>query len=277
MVHEQFTTVEGQKPQNLQEDTSTSTKDTVTNATKDVKTDNNVKSNSKSVSIKKQGYFEIFIKGLWKENPGLCQLLGLCPLLAVSSSAINALGLALATIIVMVLSSIIISILRKLILKEVRIPLYVVLIATLVTIVSFEIQAYYPNLYESLGIYLSLIVTNCIIMGRAEAFAGRHDPIRAAVDALSCGIGFGLVLFALGSIREIIGAGTFLAGASSLFGTYGQNLEVILFDAKYTYLIAILPPGGFFALAFLIAIKNFLDNRKKIKNENKYKIKSLNI
>lgn len=256
-----------------------SSKFTIANGVKDHKPDQ-IQENQDLEKInrtKKPSLLEIFIKGIWKENPGLCQLLGLCPLLAVSSSAINAIGLAIATTIVMVLSSIIISLLRRFILREVRIPIYVVLIATLVTIVSFEVQANYPKLYESLGIYLSLIVTNCIIMGRAEAFAGRFDPLRAGVDALACGIGFGLVLFTLGAIREIIGQGTLFSGADSLFGVYGENLEIIFFPESYTYLIAILPPGGFFALAFLIAIKNFIDNRKKIHTENKYKIKSLNI
>ena len=147
---------------------------------------------------KKNSLFSIIVKGIWKENPGLCQLLGLCPLLAVTSSASAAMGLGIATIVVMMASSLLISLMRRFILKEVRIPLYVVLIATLVTVVKFEVEAYFPELYESLGIYLSLIVTNCIIMGRAEAFAGRNGPIASTVDAFASGLGFALVLFALG-------------------------------------------------------------------------------
>ena len=138
---------------------------------------------SSAIKKTKEGLLTIFFKGLWSNNPGLCQLLGLCPLLAVTSSAVNALGLAIATLLVVIFSSVVISILRKCIFREVRIPLYVVLIATLVTVVRFYVEAYFPDLYKSLGIYLALIVTNCVIMGRAEAFAGRNDPIRAFFDA----------------------------------------------------------------------------------------------
>lgn len=226
---------------------------------------------------KKPSLFSILVKGIWKENPGLCQLLGLCPLLAVTSSASSAIGLGFATIIVMLASSLLISLMRKFILREIRIPIYVVLIATLVTVVKFEVEAYFPKLYESLGIYLSLIVTNCIIMGRAEAFAGRNGPIRAVVDAFASGIGFFLVLFALGSIREIFGNGTWFMGASDILGPWAKSLETTLIASDYTYIIAILPPGGFFVLSFLIAFKNALEIHKKNKEERRYKIKSLHI
>ena len=176
--------------------------------------------------VKADGLIAVFLKGLWSNNPGLCQLLGLCPLLAITNSAINALGLAIATLVVVMFSSLVISILRRCIFREVRIPLYVVLIATLVTVVRFYVEAYFPDLYDSLGIYLSLIVTNCVIMGRAEAFAGRNNPLRSLADALGSGLGFGLVLFVLGCIREIIGSGTLFAGASSLLGPIGENLEI---------------------------------------------------
>lgn len=219
----------------------------------------------------------ILIKGLWKENPGLCQLLGMCPLLAVTTSAASALGLGIATTLVVVISSFIISLLRAFILKEVRIPIYVMLIAAIVTIVCFEVEAYYPKLYQQLGIYLALIVTNCIIMGRAEAFAGRSGPIASAVDALACGVGFSLVLFVLGSLREILGSGTFFVGASDLLGPWAQNFEVRLIDADASYLIAILPPGGFFILALLIALKNAIDNRSKNKAEKRLRIRSLHV
>lgn len=225
----------------------------------------------------KPGAIEILVKGIWKENPGLCQLLGLCPLLAVTNSAANAMGLAAATMFVLLTSSIIVSILRTIIFREVRIPLYIVLIATLVSFVMLMTEAYFPNLYESLGIYLALIVTNCIIMGRAEAFAGRHDVYRSFLDAFANGIGFALVLFAIGSLREIIGSGTWFAGTERLFGEFGAGMEIKICGDMYTYLIAILPPGGFFALGFLIAMKNFIDNFRKNKRENKYKIRSLNV
>ncbi len=219
----------------------------------------------------------ILVKGLWKENPGLCQLLGMCPLLAVTTSAASALGLGIATILVLILSSVIVSLLRAFILKEVRIPIYVMLIAAIVTVVCFEIEAYYPKLYQQLGIYLALIVTNCIIMGRAEAFAGRNGPIAAAADALACGLGFTLVLFILGSLREILGSGTFFVGAADLLGPWAQQLEMTVLPAEHTYLIAILPPGGFFILALLIALKNALDSRAKIRAERRLRIRALHI
>ncbi len=226
---------------------------------------------------KKNSLFSIIVKGIWKENPGLCQLLGLCPLLAVTSSASAAMGLGIATIVVMMASSFLISLMRRFILKEVRIPLYVVLIATLVTVVKFEVEAYFPELYESLGIYLSLIVTNCIIMGRAEAFAGRNGPIASTVDAFASGLGFALVLFVLGSVREIFGSGTWFMGAADILGPWAQSLETRLIGEDFTYIIAILPPGGFFVLALLIALKNAIESYAKNKEENKFKIKSIKV
>lgn len=231
-----------------------------------------VEPKTKNISI-----IEIFFQGLWKNNPGLCQLLGMCPLLAVTTSAANALGLGIATIAVLTISSFVISLLRKIIMPEVRIPIYVVLIASLVTIVRFEMEAYFPELYRQLGIYLALIATNCIIMGRAEAFAGRNNPFRATVDAIACGIGFTFVLFVLGAIREILGNGTFFVGGADLLGSWTQNFEMHLFSEDYTILISILPPGGFFVLAFLIAAKNALDSRKQRRNERKFRIKNINV
>lgn len=221
--------------------------------------------------------WEIFIKGIWKDNPGLCQLLGMCPLLAVTTSAANALGLGMATIVVMVLSSMVISLLRKFIMSEVRIPLYVVIIATLVTVVKIEVEAYFPSLYQQLGIYLSLIVTNCIIMARAEAFAGKNNILRSTVDAIACSIGFTIVLFALGCVREIIGNGTLFMGATDVLGSWAQGLETQVISADKTLLTAILPPGGFFILALFIAGKNFLDGIAKRRAERKLEIKVLNI
>ena len=220
------------------------------------------------------GFGEILIRGLWKENPGLCQLLGLCPLLAVTNSAINAVGLGTATLAVMVCSSLMISMLRRIIFREVRIPLYIVLIATLVSLVSLLTEAYFPSLFESLGIYLALIVTNCIVMGRAEAFAGRHDVLRSAWDAMAQGLGFGLVLFTIGSLREIIGSGTWMTGATELFGPAAAMLELRITTSDFTFLTAILPPGGFFALALLVALKNHLDGRRRRRQADRYVIRS---
>lgn len=228
--------------------------------------------NSHKLSI-----IQIIVKGLWKDNPALCQLLGMCPLLAVTTSAANALGLGIATLAVLVMSSTVISLIRKVIVPEVRIPLYVVIIAALVTVVRFEVEAHFPELYQQLGIYLALIATNCVIMGRAEAFAGKNSVFRSFVDAFSSALGFTIVLFALGSIREIIGNGTFLVGASDLLGPWAKDLEVHLFSVDFTFLIGVLPPGGFFVLAFLIAGKNALEGRAKRKAERKARIRSLNI
>lgn len=226
---------------------------------------------------KQSSLFEIFLKGIWKDNPGLCQLLGMCPLLAVTTSAANALGLGIATILVLMLSSSMIALIRRLIVPEVRIPIYVIIIAALVTVVRFEVEANFPALYQQLGIYLSLIATNCIIMGRAEAFAGHNGVIRSLVDAIASGIGFTLVLFALGSIREIVGNGTWLVGASDLLGSWAAGWEMQLYGSDYILLIAILPPGGFFVLAFLIAAKNALDGRAKRKAERKARIDVMRI
>lgn len=222
-----------------------------------------------------QSIVKIFFKGIWSNNPGLCQLLGLCPLLAVTTSAVSATGLAVATLLVLCVSSFLVSFIRKLIFKEVRIPIYVLLIATMVTVVKFYTQAYFQDLYSQLGIYLSLIVTNCIIMGRAEAFAGKNGPVVSFFDALGCGIGFSLVLFVLGTLREILGSGTFFMGASNLFGEFGKSLECTVMTSDYTLMVAVLPPGGFFILAFLIAIKNFQSNFRRNKIENSYRIKSI--
>ena len=216
----------------------------------------------------KSSLLTIIVKGLWKENPGLCQLLGLCPLLAVTTTAVSALGLGIATTLVVIVSSTLISLLRAFIFTEVRIPIYVVVIATLVTVVRFYVEAYFPSLYDALGIYLSLIVTNCIIMGRAEAFAGRNNPLHSAVDGLACGVGFSLVLFTLGSLREILGNGTWMYGAHELLGNWAKVLELNLLSSDHTYLVAILPPGGFFLLAALIASKNAIDLHKKNKQKS---------
>ncbi|MCR5083901.1 MAG: electron transport complex subunit E [Succinivibrionaceae bacterium] len=222
----------------------------------------------------KPSFAHTFLRGLWSENPGLCQLLGLCPLLAVTNSAVNALGLGLATLAVLTMSSLLISVLHRLIWREIRIPIYVALIASLVTCVSFMVEAYYPRLHESLGIYLSLIVTNCIIMGRAEACAGKSDPLRATLDALGCGIGFGLVLLATGAIRELLGTGTVFAGGEELLGDLAAQVSTTLFAPDQGITAAILPPGGFIVLALLVALKNALDLHRRHRRENRLRIRS---
>jgi Na+-translocating ferredoxin:NAD+ oxidoreductase subunit E len=200
-------------------------------------------------------------QGLWKNNPALVQILGLCPTLAVTTSATNALGLGLATAIVLMMSNLAISLVRNWVPNEIRIPVYVMIIAALVTCVQLLMNAYFYDLYQALGIFIALIVTNCIIIGRAEAFANRNPPLLALFDGLMMGIGFTLVLLVLGGVREVLGQGTLFAGAEQLLGPWAASLKIVLFQADAGFLLAILPPGAFLALGFIIAIKNLIDIR----------------
>jgi len=196
--------------------------------------------------------------GLWRNNPGLVQLLGLCPLLAVSNTTINALGLGLATTAVLVASNTIVSAIRRVLRPEIRLPVFVLVIATLVTTVELLIKAFAHGLYLTLGIFVPLIVTNCAILGRAETFA-RHQPVpRAALDGLAMGAGFGGALLALGTLRELIGRGTLLANAHLLFGERARDWTLVVFP-DWEFLLAMLPPGAFIGLGLLIALKNSLD------------------
>jgi electron transport complex protein RnfE len=184
-----------------------------------------------------------FVKGLWRENPAFRLLLGMCPTLAVTTSAINGLGMGLATTFVLVCSNGAVAALRHLIPPQVRIPCYVVLIASFVTVVQLCMEAFVYGLYQALGIFIPLIVVNCIILGRAEAFAARNDTLPALADGAGMGVGFTLALFALGAVREVLGSGTLLGLA--LFGAAYQPL-----------LLLILPPGAFIALGLLLAAMN---------------------
>ena len=212
---------------------------------------------------------EIFKDGLWNKNPGLVQLLGLCPLLAVTSTAANALGLGIATIAVLTVSNLLISAVRRLLKAEVRIIIYVIIIASVVTCVQLCMQACTAELYEALGLYISLIVTNCIIIARAEIFASRNSMFYSALDGFANGLGFTAVLLFIGGVREIIGKGTLFSGMDQLIGESGRNLQINLFSADDGLLIAILPPGAFITLGLLVAAKNYLDNRLYIKNSSK--------
>lgn len=205
--------------------------------------------------------FEILKDGLWTKNPGLVQLLGLCPLLAVSNTSVNALGLGLATIAVLTLSNICISLIRRILITEIRIMIYVMIIASLVTCVQLLMEAYTPELYATLGLYISLIVTNCIIIARAEMFASKYNVVQAGLDGVANGVGFTLVLLFIGTIREFIGKGTIFGGMEQLFGSYGETLKITVFNADQGLLIAILPPGAFITLGLLVAFKNWMDNR----------------
>lgn len=213
------------------------------------------------------GMGDIAKQGLWKNNPALVQVLGLCPTLAVTTSATNALGLGLATAAVLMTSNLAISLVRNWVPSEIRIPIYVMIIAALVTGVQLVMNAYVYGLYQALGIFIALIVTNCIIIGRAEAFASRNSPLLALFDGLMMGLGFTLVLLILGSVREILGQGTLFAGAELLLGPWATSLKLQIFAADSGFLLAILPPGAFLALGFLIAIKNVIDatlSRRKV-------------
>jgi len=201
--------------------------------------------------------------GLWANNPGLVQLLGLCPLLAVSATFVNALGLGLATILVMVGSNVTVSLIRNLVRSELRIPVYVMVIASFVTAVELLMNAYYHELYKILGIFIPLIVTNCIIIARAESFASKHNVAYSAYDGFIMGLGFTLVLLAIGGVREIIGQGTLFAGAHLMFGPAFEGVQLTLIEDYRGFLMAVLPPGAFLVLGFLIAIKNNIDARLK--------------
>jgi len=204
---------------------------------------------------------ELARQGLWKNNPGLVQLLGLCPLLAVTATITNALGLGLATLFVLVCSNTTISLIRQWVPKEIRIPVFVMIIAAFVTCVQMLMNAYTYGLYQSLGIFLPLIVTNCAIIGRAEAYASKNPVPQACFDGLMMGTGFTLVLLVLGTIRELLGQGTLFNGADLLLGDWAKNLSIQVFHVDSHFLLAILPPGAFFAMGFLIAGKNVIDKK----------------
>ncbi|MFS1422710.1 electron transport complex subunit E [Shewanella sp. 10N.286.48.B5] len=204
-------------------------------------------------------YREIAWQGLWKNNPGLVQLLGLCPLLAVTATVTNALGLGVATLLVLVGSNVLVSLVRNFVPKEIRIPVFVMIIAALVTCVQLLINAYAYGLYLSLGIFLPLIVTNCVIIGRAEAFASRNNVSSAAFDGLMMGLGFTAILVVLGAVREVLGQGTLFDGAELLLGDWASALTIQVFQLDSHFLIAMLPPGAFIAMGLLIALKNVID------------------
>ena len=199
-------------------------------------------------------------EGLWENNPGLVQLLGLCPLLAVTNTFVNGLGLGLATLFVVTCSNGLVSLTRSLIRQEIRIPMYVLIIASLVTCIELIFKAYFPYLDRSLGIFIPLIVTNCTIVARAEVFASRNPLGRSLLDGLAMGTGFLLLLCALGAFRELVGMGSIMARLDMLIG--GDPISgLVLVDGGF--LLAVLPPGAFFGLALAVAGKNFIDQRRR--------------
>lgn len=212
-----------------------------------------------------QEYKELTKNGLWENNPALVQLLGLCPLLAVTGTVTNALGLGLATLLVLVGSNVTVSLVRQWVPNEIRIPVFVIVIATFVTLVELTMNAFTYGLYMALGIFIPLIVTNCAIIGRAEAYASKNPWHKAAYDGFVMGLGFALVLVALGALREVLGQGTLLDGAELLLGQWATSLRIELIQFDYPLLLAVLPPGAFIGMGFLIALKNVIDRYRKEK------------
>lgn len=209
-------------------------------------------------------YKDLLKQGVWKNNGALVQLLGLCPLLAVSNSVTNALGLGIATLIVLVCTNTIIAVFRKSIPHDIRIPIYVMVIATMVTAIQLLMNAFAYPVYQSLGIFIPLIVTNCIVIGRAEAYASKNSVSHSAFDGFAMGLGMLLALVVLGAMRELIGQGTLFDGLDLLLGDWAKSLRVDVLHLDSGLLLAILPPGAFIGLGILLAGKNWLDNRKKI-------------
>ena len=207
-------------------------------------------------------YRHLISEGLWNNNVGLVQLLGLCPLLAVTNTAVNGLGLGLATLFVLVASNVTVSAVRRWVTPEIRIPVFVLVIASAVTAIELLMAAWLYDLYRVLGIFVPLIVTNCAIIGRAESYASRNPVPQAAVDGLAMGAGFTALLVVLGALRELAGHGTLLREAQFLFGTGAAHWKITLWPGDHGLLLAILPPGAFFGLGLLIAIKNVIDARR---------------
>jgi electron transport complex protein RnfE len=210
---------------------------------------------------------DIFYNGLWKQNPGIVQLLGLCPLLAVSSTVVNGVSLGLATTLVMTLSSGSIAPIRSFVPNEIRIPVFILIIAVLVTVVQYLMHAYMYGLYVVLGIFIPLIVTNCIILARVEAFASKNTALPSALDAFAMGLGLTAVLGALGAMRELLGKGTLLSGIDLALGDVAKDWVLHVIPNYHGFLVAILPPGAFIGLGLLIAARNWLNLRAEQKRK----------
>ncbi|WGE41315.1 electron transport complex subunit E [Actinobacillus equuli] len=203
----------------------------------------------------------LLAEGVWKNNGALVQLLGLCPLLAVSNNVTNALGLGLATLLVLVCTNSTVSLFRKFTPHDIRIPIYVMVIATVVTAVQLLMNAFAYPVYQSLGIFIPLIVTNCIVIGRAEAFASKNSVAHSAFDGFAMGLGMTLSLVALGAIREVIGNGTLFDGLDLLLGDWAKSLRIDVLHLDSGLLLAILPPGAFIGLGVILAAKNLIDKK----------------
>ena len=200
-------------------------------------------------------YRELSLNGLWKNNPAIVQLLGLCPLLAVTGSVVNAIGLALATCLVLVTSNTAVSLIRNIVSDAVRLPVFVMIIASAVTCIELLMQAFAYELYQILGIFLPLITTNCVILGRAEAFACKNGLLPSIYDGLIMGAGFGVILILLGGLRELAGTGALFADMQLLFGPGAADWKIVIVDNYQAFLLAILPPGAFIFTGLIIAVK----------------------
>ncbi|SDS05811.1 electron transport complex protein RnfE [Halopseudomonas xinjiangensis] len=204
-------------------------------------------------------FTDITADGLWHNNPGLVQLLGLCPLLGVSSTAVNALGLGIATILVLTGSNLAVSLIRSAVTDAVRLPAFVMIIAALTTCIELLMQAFTFELYQILGIFIPLIVTNCAILGRADAYASKNPILPSLTDGFMMGLGFALVLLVLGMLRELVGFGRLFGGMELLLGPMAASWEVVVFPNYKEVLFVILPPGAFIFMGLLIAMKNGID------------------
>ncbi|MFN3714104.1 MAG: electron transport complex subunit E [Alcanivoracaceae bacterium] len=208
-------------------------------------------------------YRKISLDGLWNNNPATVQILGLCPLLAVSGTVVNALGLGLATMAVLAGSNTCVSLIRHYVTPAIRLPAFVMIIAALVTVIEMLMQALTFELYEILGIFIPLIVTNCAVLGRADAFASKHGVLPSMLDGAMMGLGFLVVLVLLGALREALGLGTLMTNMELLFGPAAASWEITLIEDYRGFLLAVLPPGAFIGLGLIIAAKNVLDKRLK--------------
>jgi electron transport complex protein RnfE len=208
-------------------------------------------------------YRDLSFNGLWKNNPAIVQLLGLCPLLAVTGSVVNAIGLGIATTMVLVCSNTSVSLIRNVVSDAVRLPAFVMIIAAAVTCIELLMQAFAYEMYQILGIFLPLITTNCVILGRADGFAAKNALGPSIYDGFIMGVGFSIILLLLGGLRELSGTGALFANMDLLFGPGAASWKVVVFEDYQPFLLAILPPGAFIFTGLLIALKNLIDDRIK--------------
>ena len=206
-------------------------------------------------------YREIIVNGLWKQNPSMVQILGMCPLLAISTNITNALGLGIATALVMAFSNAGVSLVRNHVTPDTRIPVFILIIAALVTIIDMSMNAFVHPLYLVLGIFIPLIVTNCIVLARTEVFASRNPVLPSLVDGFMMGLGVTVVLVMLGALRELVGKGTLLSGIDLALGPIARHWVIHVIPDYPGVLLSILPPGAFFGLGLIIAARNWIDQR----------------